>query len=150
MDLQDDCTTKIPFYLVDRGRFAVYFKSTGDQWDRLKDLYLKGKKFYSYYEPKPNYRCRFVKDFVVDEKQYEVEKQNFINKFLMQEPTTKRQGSYERLIYCLIRFGSFKQKEVAEMANITSQTISYIKIKIENSGNIPEKPEFFEKIKNKI
>lgn len=127
--------------LVDRGRFAVYFKSSGDQWDRIKDLYLKGKKFYSYYEPKPNYRCRFVKDFVVDETKYEVEKQVAINRFLVQEPTTKRQRSYEALVIKLVTFDGYKQKRIAQYAEVTPQAISLIVNKFHNAGNVPEKPE---------
>ncbi len=117
--------------LVDRGRFAVYFKSSGDQWDRLKDLYLKGKKFYSYYEPKPNYRCKFVKDFVVDESKYEILKQEAVNKFLLQEPKTKRQRSYENLMYELVKFHKFKQKEVAKMAMVSPETVRRILIRAE-------------------
>ncbi len=127
--------------LVDRGRFAVYFKSSGDQWDRLKDLYLKGKKFYSYYEPKPNYRCKFVKDFVVDEELYEAEKQIAINKFLIQEPTTKRQRSYEALVWELVENEGYKQIKVAQMAQVTQPTISYIMNKFQNGRKILEKPE---------
>ncbi|KKN67035.1 hypothetical protein LCGC14_0465890 [marine sediment metagenome] len=80
--------------LVDRGRFAAFFKSSGDQMDRLKLLYLYGKKFYDYKKPRANFFGKFTKHFVVNEKKYEVVKQEAVDKFLNQQSTTKK---YERM-----------------------------------------------------
>ena len=76
--------------LIDRGRFSSFFKGT-DGIDRIKQLYLNGKKLYNYGTPRCNYRCRFSKEFVVDEKEYEKQKQIGVNKFLSGE--TKMGGS---------------------------------------------------------
>jgi len=70
--------------LIDRGRFSAFFKGT-DGIDRIKQLYLNGKKFYNYGTPRCNYRCRFSKEFVVDEKEYEKRKQSGVNAFLSGE-----------------------------------------------------------------
>jgi hypothetical protein len=51
-----------------RGFFSFY------NVDRKKDLYIKGKKFYSYSQPKPNFIGRFTNHYTVDEKQYKKKK----------------------------------------------------------------------------
>lgn len=60
-----------------RGLFHVY---TGDDFsrgffafynvDRKKQLYILGKKFYSYNQPKPNFIGRFTNKYTVDEETY--------------------------------------------------------------------------------
>lgn len=125
--------------LVDRGRFAAFFKARGDQRDRIKELYFKGKRFYDYRVPRANFIASFGKKFVVDEKEYEIVKQKAIDKFLMQDkaPLTKRQRSYEALITNLIKTKLFKQKQIAEMANVTPSTISFI---VNKHLNLPISP----------
>lgn len=51
-----------------RGFFAFY------NVDRKKQLYILGKKFYSYSKPKPNFIGRFVNHYTVDEKEYRKKK----------------------------------------------------------------------------
>ncbi|RLA46939.1 MAG: hypothetical protein DRR04_05310 [Gammaproteobacteria bacterium] len=53
-----------------RGFFAFY------NTDRKKDLYIQGKKFYSYYKPKPNFIGRFTNHYTVDEKEYKKNKKH--------------------------------------------------------------------------
>lgn len=67
--------------LVDRGKFCGFFKGR-DGFDRLKDLYLKGKKMYEYSNPRANMVASFSKEFIIDETLYETEKQKGINEFL--------------------------------------------------------------------
>ena len=67
--------------LIDRGRFSAFFKGT-DGRDRIKELYLNGKKFYTYGKPRCNYRGKFSKQFVVDDEEYEKQKQTGVNAFL--------------------------------------------------------------------
>lgn len=111
--------------LVDRGRFAAFFKSTGDQRDRLKELFLKGKKFYDYRQPRANFIAKFTKKFVVNEPEYEKLKQIAINKFLTQDkkPATKRQQAHEQLIKDLYENRTFTAKEIAEKAGIGVTTV---------------------------
>jgi energy-coupling factor transporter ATP-binding protein EcfA2 len=101
-------------HLTDRGNFSAFFKASGDM-DRIKNLYLKGKKFYSYSSPSANFYGRFGKKFIVDEKEYEKRKQIGIDVFLSgtnakQEKnarwlgdlcfylTKKKKWTYEKLI----------------------------------------------------
>jgi len=51
-----------------RGFFGFY------NIDRKKDLYINGKKFYSYGKPKANFTGRFTNTYVVDEKAYRKKK----------------------------------------------------------------------------
>lgn len=67
--------------LVDRGKFMAFFKGADGQ-DRLKMLYLLGKKYYDYSKPKSNFNAEFGRYFAVNEKEYEAKKQRDINNFL--------------------------------------------------------------------
>lgn len=53
-----------------RGYFAFY------NTERKKDLYIHGKRFYSYSKPKPNFIGRFTNHYPVDEKEYREKKKN--------------------------------------------------------------------------
>jgi energy-coupling factor transporter ATP-binding protein EcfA2 len=68
-------------HLTDRGNFSAFFKAQADM-DRIKNLYLVGKKFYSYSKPSANFYGRFGKKFIVDELEYEKRKQVGIDAFL--------------------------------------------------------------------
>ncbi len=57
-----------------RGYFAFYNQ------DRKKSLYVTGKKFYNYYKPHPNFRGRFLQEYVVDEKAYRKKKADSLAK----------------------------------------------------------------------
>lgn len=71
--------------LIDRGRYACFFKGK-DGEDRLKMLYLLGKKYYSYAKPRANFLGKFTKEFIVNEKLYEAQKQRGVNNFLRGSP----------------------------------------------------------------
>lgn len=51
-----------------RGQFAFF------NADKKKDLYINGKKFYSYGKPKANFYGRFTNYYVIDEKAYRKKK----------------------------------------------------------------------------
>jgi len=51
-----------------RGFFAFY------NVDKKKDLYINGKKYYSYAHPKPNFTGRFTGDFPLDKEEYKKKK----------------------------------------------------------------------------
>jgi len=67
--------------LTDKGRFLAFFKA-GDGWDRIKMLYIQGKKFYSYSQPKANFNSTFSGYFTLDDVEYERRKQIGVNNFL--------------------------------------------------------------------
>lgn len=51
-----------------RGRFSFYNQ------DRKKNLYVLGKKFFSYYKPSPNFFGRFTAGYTVPEEEYRKKK----------------------------------------------------------------------------
>lgn len=51
-----------------RGYFTFYNK------ERKKNLYINGKKFYSYGKPSPNFRGRFTNAYTVNEEEYRAKK----------------------------------------------------------------------------
>ena len=53
---------------MERGFFSFYGQ------DKKKDLYVFGKKFYSYKQVKPNFRGRFTKGYTIDEDIYRAKK----------------------------------------------------------------------------
>lgn len=57
----------------ERGYFAFY------NIDKKKDLYINGKKFYSYANPKPNFIGRFTNAYVVDEIAYRKKKKDSLS-----------------------------------------------------------------------
>jgi len=67
--------------LTDKGKFLAFFKGI-DGRDRIKELYIRGKKLYSYGEPKANFFTTFSGYFALDEKEYEEKKQEGVNNFL--------------------------------------------------------------------
>lgn len=72
--------------LTDKGKFLAFFKG-GDGIDRIKQLYIHGKKYYSYGTPKSNFNSTFSSYFTVNNDEYEEKKQIGVNNFLKQ---TKR------------------------------------------------------------
>jgi len=67
--------------LTDKGKFLAFFKG-GDGQDRIKQLYIYGKKYYSYSHPKSNFNARFSSYFTVDDDEYEAKKQIGVTAFL--------------------------------------------------------------------
>lgn len=66
-----------------RGLFHIYTGTDFERGfvafynvDRKKDLYINGKKFYSYSKPRPNFVGRFVNHYTVDEKAYRHKKKH--------------------------------------------------------------------------
>jgi len=123
--------------LVDRGRFAAFFKGK-DSWDRLKDLYLLGKKYYSYAKPRANFIGKFTKEFVVNEKDYEIQKQEGIGNFLtkIKPSLTKKEIGRNNLILHILKNKWMKVKEIAKVSGL-SEVMVYEIIK-----NAREKSKF--------
>ena len=110
--------------LIDRGKMALFFKSVGDSPDRLKLLYLYGKKFYSYSKPKSNFFASFTKKFIIDEKEYEKRKQEAVNNFLRKEEDPKDTTHFQKLLSHLKDEGS-SVKELSNIVGIKPSTIYY-------------------------
>ena len=113
--------------LIDRGRFSAFFKGTDGQ-DRIKLLYLLGKKLYSYGKPKANFIGKFSKCFVVDEKEYEKQKQKGVNAFLGGSVGKKTVRAYEtrnNMVRAMRKDGK-PYKEIAEISGLTERTVRKI------------------------
>lgn len=100
--------------LTDKGKFLAFFKGA-DGVDRIKELYIHGKKYYSYGFPKSNFFSTFSSEFVVNEDEYEKLKQVGVNKFL------KQQGKAENTKYKMQRNALFKI--IREKMDVTYQEL---------------------------
>lgn len=115
--------------LIDRGRFGAFFRGK-DGKDRLKGLYLHGKKWYDYSYPKANFVGKFTKEFVVNEQEYEKRKQEGVNEFLMNKPTERQTRAFStrnKLIKHLLDNEIMTSPEIQKVTGLSSPEVSYIK-----------------------
>lgn len=114
--------------LTDKGKFLAFFKG-GDGRDRIKELYIYGKKYYSYSNPKCNFNSVFSSNFVLDEKKYEEKKQIGVNNFLKgvdKEAHSKFKDSRDRFIKFLYEnkeILELTQEKIAKIGKISRQTV---------------------------
>jgi len=114
--------------LTDKGKFLAFFKGA-DGIDRIKQLYIHGKKYYSYGFPKSNFHTTFPSHFVVDEEEYERIKQIGVNKFLKgskKEIAKKDKEARDKLIKYVYEnkdILGLTQDKIAEIAGIGSKTV---------------------------
>ena len=114
--------------LTDRGKFLAFFKGS-DGIDRIKQLYIHGKKYYSYGFPRSNFHSNFPSYFVLDEKEYERIKQIGVDKFLKgvkAEVGKKERASRDKLIEYIYKNKdvlNITQEKIAEIANISRITV---------------------------
>jgi len=87
--------------LTDKGKFLAFFKGS-DGIDRIKQLYIHGKKYYSYGFPKSNFHANFPSHFVLNENEYERIKQIGVNNFLKGTKRTEG-GKYKQQRDTLIK-----------------------------------------------
>jgi hypothetical protein len=100
-----------------RGSFAFY------NADRKKDLYVNGKKYYSYYKPKPNFIGRFTNHYVVDEKEYrKKKKESLIEREKKEEEAHVRrevEGALFNRVMEMENLGMEEKRRVLDMPNTT-------------------------------
>lgn len=114
--------------LTDKGKFLAFFKGA-DGIDRIKQLYIYGKKYYSYGNPKSNFHSVFSSYFAVDEDEYERRKQEGVNKFLKgtkKDTLSKDKASRDKLIRFIYENKDkldLTQEKIAEMAGISPKTV---------------------------
>ena len=124
----------------DRGKFLAFFKGNDGQ-DRIKTLYLLGKKYYDYGKPRCNFNSKFSKYFVVDEKEYEAQKQIGINAFLNNPETKGRmEKKYrERFMQSLVIFRTkcnFTIEQLAELLNTSRGNIDKWILELKEEGRL--------------
>lgn len=113
--------------LIDRGKVMAFFKGA-DSRDRLKELYLKGKKYYDYSQPKSNFNTTFASNFVLNEDIYEKQKQKGVNDFLnnlFKKAPKERVAAKARDFYIIWikKNTTFTHKEIAEIGHISVETV---------------------------
>jgi len=92
----------------------------------MKSLYINGKKFYSYYRPKPNFNSRFTNFYAVDEVAYRKKKLDSLTAFL-QDNDTEEVGARKALMYRSIKMVKeelkWPAKKVAERIKCGLKTV---------------------------
>ena len=127
--------------LTDKGKFLAFFRG-GDGMDRIKSLYLYGKKYYSYGSPKANFNSNFSSYFTVNEDEYERKKQIGVEKFLKGTKSSvgvKERASRDLLIKYIYENKDkldITQEQIAEIAKIHRTTVIKA-IKGEENENFP-------------
>jgi hypothetical protein len=102
----------------DRGKYTVFDK------DKLKLLYLKGKRLYSYGFPKANFVGNFLDFFPLDRKDYEKKKQLEISRQARGDKLKKKDSQMLNVLIWFYKnrervFPGLKKKEIyEEMAKI--------------------------------
>ena len=125
-------------HLYDRGHFCTFFKGL-DGKDRLKLLYIFGKKMYDYSRPKANFVGKFSKFFVVDEEEYDRQKQEGVKAFLMGEQTDYINDLRNKLIIHVIKNKLMDVKEVSEVIGLSTRQIYNI---VQKGGKREYEKEF--------
>jgi hypothetical protein len=126
--------------LTDKGKFVAFFKGA-DGRDRIKELYINGKKFYSYTNPKGNFFTTFSSEFVVDEDEYEEKKQIGVNLFLKGSKTAlseKNKTSRDRLVVHMYDIEGLTQEQIAEIANLDRGTVADILKRYKNDRKVSD------------
>ncbi len=104
----------------ERGRFCSY------DYKKKQELFMKGKKSYSYCVP-ANFFGKFTKYFPVDKEAYEIKKQESIKQW---ENITGKQDKWkeqrDKLIGFLYREHRYTQQQIATVVGLDESSISYI------------------------
>jgi len=92
-----------------KGFYGVFFQ------EKVKELYLNGKKFYSYLKPKANYTAKFSDCFVLSINGYEKKKQEALNKMIIGTPKGNRyKDQRDKLIKFLKKKFGISYVKIAE------------------------------------
>jgi len=141
--------------LTDKGKFLAFFKG-GDGNDRIKNLYINGKKYYSYAKPKANFYSVFSSNFVLDEEEYEKRKQVGVDKFLTGgklDKETKDKKARDKAILELYEGKGYTQVQIAEVVGLGTKTVFNVikkeKERVELELN-PQYREEHDKLKEKF
>jgi len=104
--------------------------------DKKKELYMNGKKFYSYAKPKSNFIGRFTDHYTVDKEAYK-EKKRKETSLMNDEEDVKGNPHLERnqIIHRLKRKG-IGSPDIASICNLTQQRVNQI---LKNTSYIPLK-----------
>lgn len=114
-----------------RGFFSFY------NTERKKQLYLLGKKFYSYARPDPNFRGRFTNFFPVDEKEYRSKKkQSLTRQHTTEEEALVNEMARKMLFEKLCNMDDIPNVKKAKLLGIAEQTYYIWLRKFNETGQI--------------
>lgn len=120
--------------LTDRGKFLTFFQAE-DGIDRIKELFLYGKKFYSYSKPQANFFSRFPVYFIFPEEEYEKLKQEGIDLFLSTSSKTdfSRDKLFrDKLIYYMKTKYEISNQEIADASGLSLKSVQNAFNRIKN------------------
>lgn len=103
-----------------RGHFSFYNNQ------RLKTLYILGKKMYSYWKPSPNFARKFTNFYAVDEESYRKKKSESLTQLLTDvddETRGKQKEICYRAIQLLKKRLDLPIPELADTLNCSTRTI---------------------------
>jgi len=118
-----------------RGNFAFY------NIDKKKDLYVNGKKFYSYFNPKPNFFGRFTNHYTVDELEYRKLKKLSLTDMETQREDEVRKRDIDNELFerAMVAGDGITHEAKAKIIGMPLQTYYYkLRAWREKSGIIPE------------
>lgn len=108
--------------LTSRGSFCAFFRGK-DGVDRLKGLYLNGKKFYDYSKPKANFIASFSDEFIIDDDLYNKDKDRGVNAFLQSMTGKGRQKPLDKEKACYnLHERGYSTADIAEILCIGERT----------------------------
>jgi hypothetical protein len=94
--------------------------------ERKKQLYVLGKKYYSYYKPDSNFKGRFTNTYVIDEKEYRKRKKDSLMKRgTDEEEKLIEQQLSNRLLAKLANMEGITIRQKAEIMGIPEATFYY-------------------------
>jgi len=109
------CMLHVRVEKLKRGFFSFY------NYTKKKDLYINGKKFYSYQKPSPDFFGRFTNQYTVDESIYKARKKAVVEQIEDDEDKTNRYKRNE-IINKLSKDGWSLQK-IADLFNLSKTSI---------------------------
>lgn len=130
----------------ERGRFTFY------NYERKKDLYVLGKKFYKYSRPPPNFRGSFTSGYAVDEVEYRKKKAEALNSYT-NKPTSREEAWKEKckraVEHLYLYTKEFSQHKIAEITGIGHPTITeWLKPLVNAKKRPPMLPNLFPNLEN--
>lgn len=112
------CLLHVRVEKLQRGYFSFY------NYNKKKNLYIFGKKFYSYQKPAPDFFGRFTNQYTVDEHSYKRKKIEAVEE-IEEEEEKKSKYNRDEIIKKLADQG-WTQQKIAELVNLSQQAVNVI------------------------
>lgn len=114
-----------------RGFFGFY------NVERKKNLYVLGKKYYSYAKPIPNFRGRFTNFYPTDEKEYRrKKKESLVKRHTSEEEAILNDIARKLVFERLMEVDDITNKKRAEILDVSEQTYYNWMKKFNETGQV--------------